>query len=387
MVVVAPPRPPREDVDLEALIEEARRRARRRRLLVAAVVALGLALAGGILAVVLLTRGGGSTQSVPPGFHLVRAGGTVEHGRIQEVGKVMPILVDEQTGKTKRPGLTMDIWWDRKTNLVRAVGGYDGRVAFDLVGNTCLRGTRSTICVPPEVFDASKSAGLAWPLDPKFHRITGRGRIRGHDVIWVTTLDSNGSAAPRGSERVALDARTHQLVARMEYYRDRAFARTYYSRLSDLPAKRVSFVVPDGGAVRGVFPPFGGQAQHVRRSSLGAIRSTLGVTPLWLGPRFHGKHLTSVEVGTLATEARDGSPLRPAKFVRLNYGDLKLQEFPADSGPFYYLQGPRRGKLALDGSGVTVTRSGVLVFARAPALFSAKSAIAFARALQPLASA
>src|SRR3954471_5897055 len=134
MVVVAPPRPPEQHEDLEALIEEARRRARRRRLLVAGAVAVGLALVGGIVAGVLLTRGGGSTQAVPPGFHLVKAKGPVEHGRVQELGKTMPILVDEQTGKTKRPGLTMDIWWDRKTNLVRVVGGSDGRTAFDVVG-------------------------------------------------------------------------------------------------------------------------------------------------------------------------------------------------------------------------------------------------------------
>jgi hypothetical protein len=383
MVVVAPPKPPHEEQDLEALIEEARRRARRRRLIAAGAVALALGVVGGIVAGVLLTRGGGSTQAVPPGFHLVKAGGTVEHGRVQEVGRVMPILVDEQTGKTKRPGLTLDIWWDRKTNLVRAVGSYAGRVGFDLVGSTCLRGTNS-LCIPPEVFDASKTAGLAWPLDPKFHRITGRGRIRGHDVIWVTTLDSDGSRAPKGSERVALDVRTHQLVARIEYYRDRAFATTYYSRLSDLPAKSVSFVVPDGGAVRGTFPPFGGQAQHARRSSLGAVRSTLGVAPQWLGPRFRGKPLQSVEVGTVAMEAQNGRPLPPVKFVRLEYGSLELQEFAVGSGPFYYRQGPRPGVLALDGSGVVLTQGGVLIFARAPSLFTPKSAIAFAKALRPL---
>ena len=383
MVVVAPPKPPAHHEDLEALIEEARRRARKRRLVIAGAVAAGLALVGGVVAALLLTSGGGSTRAVPRGFHLVKAQGPVAHGRVQELGKTLPIVVDERTGKTQRPGLTLDIWWDRKTNLVRAVGSYAGRVAFDLVGSTCLRGG-STICIPPEVFDASKTAGFAWPLDPKFHRITGRGRIRGHDVIWVTTLNSDGSRAPRGSERVALDARTHQLVARLEYLRDRAFATTFYSRLSDLPAKKVSFVVPDGGAVRGTFPPFGGQAQHARRSSLGAIRSTLGVAPQWLGPRFHGKPVRSVEVGTVAMEAQNGHPLRPVKFIRLKYGSLELQEFAAARGPFYYLQGPQPGQLALDGSGVFVTSHGVLVFMRAPTHFSPKSAIGLAKALRPL---
>jgi hypothetical protein len=376
MVVVAPPKPPEHHEDLEALIEEARRRARRRRLLVAAASALGLVVAGGILAAVLLTRGGGNTRAVPPGFHLVTARGPVEHVRIQELGKVMPILVDVRTGETRRPGLTMDIWWDRKTGLDRVVGSYAGRKAFDAVGQSCLQGAPH-LCPAPGDFE-SPPPRPGWPPNPKFYRITGHGRLRGHDVIWVTALPITSG----GSERVALDAKTHQLVARIQYYHAHPFGITYYSRLPDLPAKSVSFLVPDGGAIRGTFPPFGGSVQHVHRSSLGAIRETLGVSPQWLGPRFHGKRMTSVEVGTVASRAQNGSPLRPVKFVRLKYGDLTLQEF--GEGPVYYLQGPRPGQLALDGSGVTLTRGGVLVFARASTLFSPESAIALAKALRPL---
>jgi hypothetical protein len=377
MVVVAPPKPPEHHEDLEALIEEARRRARRRRLLVAGASALGLVLAGGILAAVLLTSGGGSTQAVPPGFHLVKAGGPVEHVRMQELGKVMPVLVDIRTGETRRPGLTMDIWWDRKTGLDRAVGSYAGRKAFDAVGQSCLQGAPH-LCPAPGDFE-SPPPRPGWPLNPKFYRITGHGRLRGHDVIWVTALPITSG----GSERVALDAKTHQLVARIEYLHAHPFGITYYSRLPDLPAKSVSFVVPDGGAVRGTFPPVQGQLSHAHRSSLGAIRHVLGVTPQWLGPRFRGKRLSSVEVGTVASRAQNGRPLRPVKFIRLKYGSsLTLQEF--SKGPFYYLQGPRPGQLALDGSGVTLTRDGVLVFVRAPTLFSPKSAIALAKALRPL---
>jgi hypothetical protein len=118
------------------------------------------------------------------------------------------------------------------------------------------------------------------------------------------------------------------------------------------------------------------------RSSLGAIRDVLGVAPEWFGPRFRWKRLSSVEVGTVASRAQNGRPLRPVKFIRLRYGSLTLQEF--SKGPFYYLQGPRPGQIAVDGSGVTLTRGGVLVFARAPTLFSLESAIALAKALRPL---
>ena len=379
MVVEAPPKPPEHQEDLEALIEEARRRARKRRLLIVSAVAAAFALAGGIVAAVLLTGGGGSTQAVPPGFHLVKAQGPVTHARIQELGRVMPILVDERTGNTRRPGLTIDIWWDRKTGFDRAVGSVDGRKLFDVAGQSCLRGAPH-ICPAPGEIDP-RTSGFGWPLNPKFERITGHGRLRGHDVIWVTALDSNTGSASQGSERVALDAKTHQLVARIEWLGGRPFATTYYSYLPD--AKGFSFVVPDGGAVHGTFPPFGGQVTHEHRVRVGALRGALGATPLWLGPRFHGKRLGSVEVGSTTMRAQNGRPLRSAKFIRLRYGAVTLQEFAGD-GPFFYLQGPRPGILALDGSGVTLRRGGVLVMAQAPTLFSPSGAIAFAKTLHPI---
>ena len=372
--VAPPPRPPLED--LEALIEEARRRARRRRFLYAGAIAFALLLAGGIVAVVMLAGGEEGVRAVPPGFHLVKARGPVTHARIQQLGRLMPILIDEQTGKTRRPGLTMDVWWDRKSGLDRVVGSVDGRKLYDVVGQTCLRGAPH-ICPAPGQLDA-RTSGYSWPLNPKHQRIIGHGRLRGRDVIWVTTVP----VSPVGSDRVALDARTHQLAARIQWFRGRRFATAYYSRLPD--AKGFSFVVPDGGVPHGTFPPFGGQVTHAHRVRLGAVRDALGATPLWLGSRFHDKPLRSVEVGTVAMRAQNGSPLRPAKFVSLNYGGLKLQQFDVAHGPFYYLQGPRPGQLALDGSRVTLTHSGLLVFARTPTLFSPESAIALAKALHPL---
>src|SRR4051794_8883552 len=103
---------------LHALIDEARRRARRRRLLSAGVLAL--LVAAGIWGGLALTSGSRATPTppAPPGYHLVRAGGTVQHVLVR--GVVRSQVGVHPIGNFSK--VHEQVWFDRKTGLMRAGG-------------------------------------------------------------------------------------------------------------------------------------------------------------------------------------------------------------------------------------------------------------------------
>jgi hypothetical protein len=139
VAVIAPPqtREPSHD-EVEALIEEARRRTRRRRLVIAAAAAGAVAIGDGVAALIVLAVGGGSaTSGVPAGFHLVQARGPVAHATIVEYPPIPQTVVDEATGRERGAPLVLEVWWDQRSGFERVVGGIEGRVEFQTVGQMC----------------------------------------------------------------------------------------------------------------------------------------------------------------------------------------------------------------------------------------------------------
>jgi hypothetical protein len=249
---------------------------------------------------------------------------------------------------------------------VRVVGRTDGRVGFDTVGQQCQQGpAQARLCFLPPPYDLAQK-GFAWPFDPKRVRVVGRGTVRGHEVVWLESAFGNPKVNAE-VERVALDADTHQPVAqRDEMTRARGpfepgdvLSESFFTFRKDVPARDVSFVVPNGGADR-AFPP-GSLSTKAKRASMRQALAALGRPPLWLGRSFEGFQVSSIQVGRDVLRAEDGIVVRPVPFVRFVYGALTLQEFAAR--PFWYLQGPGRGRVVYDSGRATLSRDGLLVVA------------------------
>jgi hypothetical protein len=220
-----------------------------------------------------------------------------------------------------------------------------------------------------------------WPIDRKAVRVVGRGAFRGHNVIWLEGL-VNGKPSP-GAERVALDSVTHRPLVKRSFFHGRLFYEEVYSLLSDLPGKTVSFVVPDGGAARNSFPPFPRLHLSSRKTTLAVARRALGSPALWLGRSYRGHRLKSVEVGTEVAKATNGSVLQRARFVRFDYGSIRLQEFGRVK-PAGLVHGPRPGRI-LVGDDIMLSRDGLLVIAGVqPLPFDTTAAMALAKALRPV---
>jgi hypothetical protein len=380
-VVETPPqRQPSQD-ELEALIEEARRRTRRRRLIIAAS-AVAVLVTGAVFGAIVLTRGGtGNHVAVPPGHHLVRAKGPVSHATITEYPPTRSRVVDLASGNARSAPLVLEVWWDRRSGFDRVVGRVDGRVQFDTVGQTCQGpDVPGRFCLPPPPF-VLDNMHYRWPIDRSAVRVVGRGTFRGHDVIWLEGL-VHGKPSP-GAERVALDSVTHRPLVKRSFFRGGLFYEEVYSLLSDLPGKTVSFVVPDGGAARNSFPPFPSLHLSSRKTTLAVARRALGPPALWLGKSYRGHRLRSVEVGTEVAEAPNGSVLQRARFVRFNYGKIRLQEFGRVK-PAGFVRGPRPGRI-LVGDNVMLSRNGLLVIADVqPLPVDTTVALALVKALRPV---
>jgi hypothetical protein len=363
-----------------------------RRRLIYAGVALGVLLVGAGAGVAIALSGGGESNAigVPKGFHLVRAQGPVSHATITEHPVMPSTVVDIATGRARPAPIVLEVWWDPKSGLDRVVGRVDGRIQFDGVGQTCqgTPGSPNRPCLAPPPFDL-QNRHYRLPADPRNVRVVGRGSFRGHQVVWLEGL-VNGHRSPpsTGFDRVAIDVVTHRPVAKRSFARGRVLYEEDYSVLRDLPGRSVSFAVPDGGAFQHVFPPVPSSAEHAAKAELSEARAALGQVPVWLGPRFDGHPLRSVEVGTEDAVAPNGDALARAKFVRFDYGALRLKEFGGDR-PFGFRNGPRAGRVVVDGRAV-LTRNGLLViaepFGRAKPIDRA-AALELAKALRPVPSA
>src|SRR5206468_2995327 len=164
---------------LHALIDEARRRARRRRWLTAGVLAV--LVAAGIWGGLTLTSGSRATPTppAPPGYHLVRARGPVQHALVR--GFFRSMLGPRVVGKPSMQRI--QVWFDPETGLMRTRGCVSGRCFPDEV-NSCVPWCRS-----------STSALLFyryWPVDTtKFVRRPGIGTFHGRKVIWLGRIQES----------------------------------------------------------------------------------------------------------------------------------------------------------------------------------------------------
>jgi hypothetical protein len=188
--------------DLHALIEEARRRARQRRWMYAGLLAL---LAGaGIWGGLALTSGSGAipTPPTPPGYHLVRARGSVQHALLR--GSFPSALNGHPVGKTTR--MQLQVWFDRETGLIRERGCWANR-CFPAETSKCA--PYCALSIPTNLFERY------WPVDTKkFVRRPGIGTFHGRQVIWIGKRQHTfAPAGYRDGEWIALDPRTHDAVA------------------------------------------------------------------------------------------------------------------------------------------------------------------------------
>jgi hypothetical protein len=386
MGVIAPPQPqqPLPD-DLEALIEEARRRARRRRLAYVSAGVLVLAAGAGIAAAVFLVGGSSRSTAVPRGYHLVQARGPVSHALIERRLTNQPTVIDLASGRERPVVVSLEVWWDRRSGLERVVARNDGRAQFDVVGQSCqpaAAGLSGRFCVPPAPFEL-RQQGFSLPVDNRA-RVVSRGRVGGHDVVWLEGLVLNQPNAPGrpSGDRVALDAVTREPVEHRQSGRGRILSDERFTVLPDLPASRVSFAVPEGGATWGSFPPSPEAVTHVDAKGLNAASDALGTQPVWLGREFRGQPLRSVEVGTVGVKTRTGAMIRPARFVRLDYGTVTIQEF-GKQRPYYYEHGPKPGTLVIEaGSGPVLQKDGLLVMVQSSQGIDRAAALTIARALR-----
>jgi len=236
--------------DLHALIEEAWDRARRRRWTYAAVLALLLAGAG-IWGGLALTSGSRSIPAppAPPGYHLVRAQGPVQHALVADPSLAM--VNGRSLGKVR-----LEFWFDPKSGLMRERGSW-GSIRVPDTATRCPcpafnDGTDTNPHGPKILFERY------WPVDTaQFVRRPGIGTFHGRKVIWLGRISKTFSPPSYGNgEWIALDPRTHDPVAW------RRFAITtkptgpiideiwVLKRFRDIPASRFWFALKNPPSAR-----------------------------------------------------------------------------------------------------------------------------------------
>jgi len=378
-----------ERAKLNALMEEARRRARRRRVVYAC---LGLAIAASGAAYLGLQLGGGGGGSAggvvaPRGFHLVPAQGPVAHAVIDESSPTWARSVDLSTRSVHPAKVSEEVWWDRKTGLVRIVQRVDGQVRSDLVGQTCAvffqhPGRRRCYAPDPFVLLPGERALPHFGLHGTGRRV-GVGDYHGERVTWLEYREQGCRCA----QRVGVSARTGMPIVRRRYTSGHVLSSEQVNKFEPtLPAREVSFVVPDGGVSTLCFPACFSTSTTIERSNLSAVSRALGRPPLWLGPRALGHPLRRVHIGVTSVETKKGDKVMPARFVRFDYGTVWLKEFV--TRPPWYRSGPAPSKAILDGVGqISLSRGGVLVLVTRgdlSYLLTPTRALALARMLRPL---
>ena len=341
-----------------------------------------------IWAAMALIRGDSTTSNLPEGFSSVQARGPVQHLQLETMPSRI-IDIDLATGMRRPARLTYELWYDPRTKLYRVVDRVDGSTRFDVVGGAGCSTISSgeTVCLPPAPF-ALLSRFPSWPLDSKHFRTDGAGTSGGRRVIWVAPV-LDGRVVPRNrSFRWGLDAVTHRPVV-VESAVGRFLQRDVFDVMSDVAPQKVAFAVPEGGVLgTSAFPPTPDESLRAKRVSVADIPLALERIPLWLGRRFRRHRLKRVEAGTDAMRARTGRRLVPVKFVRLDYGTLRLTEYGADR-PWWFRSGPAAGRILFENdSRAALVRNGLLVVMewggdqRSP--LDAASARVTARALRPV---
>jgi hypothetical protein len=376
-------------IELRALIEEARRRARQRRLALTAII---VAATAGIAAGLTLTGGSATRVDAPPGFTVVKAKGQVAHTVIEYSSVVR---ITSLSGRDRPAKMTEEVWYDARGGLWRDVVRVDGRVRNDRAG-TCAVSRKEPPCgeIPP----LSYLRPFEWPPSKAGLHVTGTGTFRGRPVVWLEPKGGLGVSTPSNqvTPQIGLDRRTHRLVVQRYFSGGRQIGdETAISQQANLPAGSFSFVVRKHAA-GGTPQAFERVTGHLLAYGLPAARRALGRNPLWLGPRFHGYLLRSVQSGTYPFGTTKTGALRRAPFVRFYYGTsvdedyvFSVEEF-GSIRPYFYKQGPRAGSIERDVGGTLMARmtsEGLLLRIMSSSLqfrFTRANALAIARALRPL---
>jgi hypothetical protein len=291
------------------------------------------------------TRSGGGPTTVPAGYHLVAAGGPVTHELIETRSSLQPATVDLASGDQHPADVTSEVWADPAGGLARVVVRLDGQVQSDQVVR-CGPLPHGDTCIPAFAFQRNAPTGLP----DHYARDLGTFNFRGREVI---LLGKRGKAAfpPSGSDRIAVDARTGQLVGYRSIEDGGSIVADAWvqKRYDDVSPGHFSFVVPDGGIARELSRT---AAAITPDNGLGSRRAqrALGRTPLWLGRFFAGQPLVTVSFGSEVLRGKSGALLGSAPFVRYDYGPFNLQEF-GDRRPAWYLQGPQSGDVLLESDG------------------------------------
>ena len=375
-------------IELRALIEEARRRARQRRLALAAVVVAAVGIAAGLT----LTGGSANRVDAPPGFTVVRAKGPVAHAVIEYSRSVR---ITSMSGSDRPAKMTEEVWYDARGGLWRDVIRADGRVRSDRAGTCPVSEKEEPPCGAALQLRDLRPVELPRPGD--YLHVTGTGRFGGQPVIWLESKRGLHMRRNEVTAQIGLDARTHRLVVQRYFSRDhhQVGDETVVSQQPSLPAGSVSFVVRKHAAP-GAPQAFERITGHLLAYGLPAARKALGRDPLWLGPRFHGYPLRSVQSGTYPFGTTKTGALHRAPYVLFSYGGPRTMDYAftveefGSIRPYFYKQGPREGLIERDVYGMSMARmtvGGVLlrVMTGSPRFrFTPANALALARALRPL---
>jgi hypothetical protein len=386
-IVESPPQAPSQD-ELQALIEEARLRARRRRLAIGGAVVAALAAAS-TLTVLLWPTSRSEGVGLRKGFHAVQGRGPVQHALLEDMRPRMR-TVDLASGRRRPTRLTHEIWWDPRSGLSRTLDRADGVAVADVVQQKCFGTAPQRVCIAPSPFDLPSYGVVSHP-DPARARRVGTGSFRGTRVVWVEGLmsPSNGKHPPSGNQ-TAFDVVTHKPVALRMLVgipgsrRRRIFFENAVTLLPDLPAKRISFAVPDGGA-----PLNANLYEGPLESSTAKLEPAaklLGRPPLWLGRSYRGHRLRVVQTGSVGIENAKGGGAGIAPVAHLDYGAFRIDEY-GPTRPLWLLAAPPAGTLLEDpvNRDFTLERDGVLVevVMTGPAESAPGDMLALARALRP----
>jgi hypothetical protein len=370
----------------DPLIEKARVRARRRRL---AYLVAALALVVALAVWGLLAATGGPSVKAPPGFTIVKAQGPVAHAVLYDPG--IWRATDVATGLDRPVRAVEELWYDHKSGLWRDVFRIDGRIKSDLSGR-CRPSPERLACGSD--YPLSYLRPYQWPPVRSGYIEAGRASFRGRDVIWLEPLGGLHTPSNVGVSRIGVDPQTHRILVVQSFTGGRLGGTLVISQKPDLGAARVRFLVPTQRPV-----PVDPNANNdpwdglVHAYGLPAARHALGRRPLWLGPRFRGLALRSVQSGVYLQRPGDGRRSRPMPFVRFYYGEdlgrspiISIEELGANR-PYFEKQGPRADLVERAGSTSARLSRGGLLLRIATALrypLTAKNAVALARALRPL---
>jgi hypothetical protein len=347
------------------------------------VAGLAAVLAAGIAVVIVAPWSTRGNRPIRHAFYqYVRLGPQKQPGSLR---------VELATGHSAPLKTTNEIWFDKRSGLFRVQIRSNSSLLFDGVGTSCSPGEPRKPCLRFGITPFLEVDQYKTAFEQGRTRKLGEGMLDGYHVLWVARVYRGKGNT---SERAALDAQTHELRAVRQLVNGRPFSQENVTLLDDIPAGSVRFPIPRGGAPWGSVPPALPLEMDLGSSRISAVRHLLSPSPLWVGRRFSGLVLSSLDAGAAKVKGVNGVTLASVPYVRLTYGadpprQLILEEFNATPKVWLRHQGffaPPAGYLDLYSgqSGGTVGRGRVVVRMSAP---TKQATIEAARALKPIPAA